>query len=111
MIFIFLGVQGGGNSLPPAGVEQRRGWGTWGEPGQGSSGLRGLQGLATSQVWGFFALRAPLTSLPPPIVQMRKLRPRTGKGLLRSSSEFVGKVGLKLRGLDAQLGLYWASKT
>lgn len=30
-----------------------------------------------------------------PIVQMKKLRPRTGEGLLRSSSEFVGKAELK----------------
>lgn len=63
-------------------------------PGQGSSGPGGPQGLVTSWVWGFFALRAPLGLLLLPIVQMRKLRPRNGKGLLSSLSEFVGRVRL-----------------
>ena len=61
------------------------------EPGQGSSGLGGPRGLVTSWMWGFFALRAPLVLLLLPIVQMRKLRPRNGKSLLSSLSEFVGR--------------------
>lgn len=62
-------------------------------------------GLAAPRAWGFLACRAPLTSFPPPVVQVRKLKPRNKSSLLRSPSEFVGKVGLKSMGSD---GLAWS---
>lgn len=39
-----------------------------------------------------------------------KTEAQSGEGCLRPLSEFVGKIGLKSRGLDAQLGPFWASK-
>ena len=84
-------VQGEGSPFSLAGVEQKRGRSrAW----TGSSGLGGPQGLVISEVWGFFALRTPLVLLLLPIVQMRKLRPRNGKGFSHSLSEFPGRVRL-----------------
>lgn len=58
------------------------------------------QGPVAPRAGGFLAFRAPLTSFPPPVVQVRKLRPSNKSGLLRSPSASVGKVGLKSMGSD-----------
>lgn len=88
MLRTFPGTQGEGIRARPLALGEGRGAGPRSPSGVGLPRLQGSPDI-----------------LPSACCTRRKLKPRNKSSLLRSPSEFVGKVGLKSMGSD---GLAWS---